>query len=740
MAGVCLLLSISLLVSDEQNRTGRAGMLCYMACLTSFWMVILRRTYRRELLDRQNAENKAKASESLFRGLFENVQEGVYQTSCEGRILAANPAIVKMFGLESELELKSCDVSKDFYYDPEERKRLTSQLERDGFLRNVELNLKRKDGTEIVVVENARAVRDALGRLLYYEGSLFDITDRKKIEGEAREYIRQLELAQRKLELQARLLLDQSLEIAEARDKAVESSRLKSELLASWSRQIAEPLDGVSQMANLLLESELDPQQREFAHTVELSSRRLLETLQEIQDYSGLESGHWQWARDAFSLREIVESVLDRWAELAEGKGLELPCLVRPDVPDRFVGDPARLAQALSNLIENAIQFTDSGEVAITVSLAREDAAEVHLRFEVEDSGCGMEGELVSRLFEPFSRCEPGRQHPGGKALGLAIAKQIVEQMGGEIGAESEPGQGSRIWFLIRLPKDQDSRESGPDLSLFAGKRILIVDDVASCRGTLAELAIGWNLKVSAAADGEEALGMMRAAAESNSPFDFALIDYEMPGMGGLDLAEAMLDDPATSDTNAILVIPHSEKEWKEEPILAGLRGVICKPVKATELLDALLLCPLADRPRAYLAREPETTSDLLPRFLIVEDNHVNQKVAARLVEKMGYHADIAANGLEALQALDRRNYQLILMDCQMPEMDGFAATQSIRNLSTEVSAIPIIAMTANAMQGDRERCLAAGMNDYISKPVGFEDLRAIVTHWLERVEVAAHP
>jgi CheY-like chemotaxis protein len=315
--------------------------------------------------------------------------------------------------------------------------------------------------------------------------------------------------------------------------------------------------------------------------------------------------------------------------------------------------------------------------------------------------------------------------------------------MGGQIGIESEPGQGSLVWFQVRMGKQQGSEtwrlESGP----LRGKQVLVVDDVASCRGVLAGMLAGWGMEVSTADDPSSALEMLQVGAEAGSPFEFALIDYDMPGLGGLGLAEAILDDPATAGTQLVLMVPHSHRGWQDEPVLFGIEAVISKPVRELQLLEVLVSCTESAR-RADLARlkrrliksepdqsEPTAPENPRPSVLIVEDNSVNQRVTVRLVEKMGCRPEVVANGEEALVALSRRRYDVILMDCQMPVMDGFETTAAIRQIEQGGPATPIIAMTANAMQGDRENCLNAGMDDYLSKPVSYEDLRATVTKWL---------
>jgi PAS domain S-box-containing protein len=721
-------------------------------CVVGFGSLLLtNRTYRRQLENQRKVEAALRASEERFRGLFENVSEGVYQTSRDGKVFAANPALVTMLGYASAEELSQADVGRDLYVDFAERARLTAQLEAQGFLRNEELRLRRKDGGEIVALENARTVRDESGSLLCYEGSLVDISERKRAEKAAAEYTSKLEEAHRKLEQQTRQLLEQSFELAEARDKAIRSSRLKSEFLANLSHEIRTPMNGVVGMTKLLLDTRLDGEQRECASTMKRSAESLLAVLGEILDYARIETGDLEISPVPFSLRACISEVIEQTADRAESKGLEMTFLVAADVPDSIAADSTRLRQVLYNLTDNATKFTDSGEVTVTVSLARETPEEALLRFEVEDTGAGVPPESYVRLFEPFYHVEAGvPRKAGGTGLGLPMAKALVERMGGEIGVESEPGQGSLFWFQLcveKLPEERSAwRAEARGLN---GKRILVVDDIASSRGMLAALASSWEMQVISAEDFSRALEAIQTAADNKTPFDFALLDYDLPGTGGLGLAEAILDDPETAQTQLILLVPHSHRGWRDEPVLYGIEAVLPKPVRELQLLEALLSCAEAARQadmmrlRRRLADKGTapvvTAEDNRPRVLIVEDNLVNQKVTLRLVEKMGFRPDIAANGQEALAAVRNRRYGVILMDCQMPVMDGFAATEAIRAIEAEGPngrRTPIVAMTANAMQGDRERCIESGMDDYLSKPVSYEDLRATVGRWMNEPAV----
>jgi ammonium transporter, Amt family len=699
---------------------GLSVVVCFLAAL----LVFLHRTYRKQLTERQQAEEALRISEGAFRDLFQNAVEGVYRTSLEGRILGANPALFDLLGLPKDAPLSGYEVARDFYVHPGQRKELLDRIERDGVLREVELELRRTDGKVIVVVENSRAVRDLAGRFVYCEGTLTDITERKRAEQAARDYTRQVEEARLQLSQQASQLLEQSFDLAEARNTALQASRLKSEFLAHLSHEIRVPMNGVIGMSQLLLDTRLDRQQREFAQTVETSARALLDVVDDILDYSRLESGQLELCNDRFSLRRVISEVAELTAETAEMKGLELSFLARPGVRDEFFGDPNRLRQILGNLVANAVKFTSTGEVAVTISAAHDSPNRSLIRFEVEDSGAGVPPDHVRSLFQPFSGHGGDQRKTVGLGLGLAISSRLVEQMGGQMGVESEPGQGSLFWFQV--PFEVVPQAVVAPRAVPSNRKVLVVDDVASARGAISELVNSWGFQAISCEDAHGALDELRSAAAAGQPFALAILDHDIPGLSGTEMADVMQEDPMLASTRLVLIVPHSQRSFCKEAVLTMVSAIIPKPVMEAELYDAVWqgANQTAQLAAAIAAEQKLSEVSDAPAVLVADDNPVNLKVACRFVEKLGYRAQPAASGQAAIEAAATGEFAIILMDCQMPELDGFEATRIIRTQERDGKRIPIIAVTANAAQGDRERCLAAGMDDYVAKPISLAALR----------------
>ncbi|MBI5095404.1 MAG: response regulator [Candidatus Hydrogenedentes bacterium] len=690
-----------------------------------------------DITDRKQAEEELRRSETKFRTLYNSTSDAVMLLDEKG-FFDCNRASLAMFGCATREEF--CSKHPADMSPPEQPCGTGSMTLANGHIamamergsHSFEWMHKRVDTNESFPADVLLNAMELDGRRVL-QAVVRDITARKRFEAELRETNRQLEEA-----------------TGRANEMAIHAemaSIAKGEFLANMSHEIRTPINGVIGMTGLLLDTELDTEQRRYADIVRASGESLLGLINDILDFSKIEAGKVVLETLPFDLSSLLDDFASTLAVRAHEKGLELLCAADIDVPVLLQGDPGRLRQILSNLAGNSVKFTPAGEVGIRVSLAEECEDNVLLRFSVRDTGIGIPEDKIGLLFDKFSQVDASTTRKyGGTGLGLAISKQLAELMGGEVGVESEEGKGSEFWFTARLAKQAEGASSDSRLPAdLRGVRVLIVDDNDASREILTTRLASWGMRPSEAEDGPCGFHALRRAADEQDPFRVAVIDMQMPGMDGEMLGKAIKADERLADTRLVMLTSLGTRGDARRFQEAGFVAYATKPIRHQEL-KAVLYLALTDEDRAsptpqpivtrHMAREKRVLfSDCKARILLAEDNITNQMVALGILKKLGLRADAVANGAEAVKALETLPYDLVLMDVQMPEMDGFEATKRIRDPRSSVlnHGVPIIAMTAHAMQGDRELCLNAGMTDYVTKPVSPNALAEALDKWLPR-------
>ncbi|MDQ4144439.1 MAG: PAS domain S-box protein [Actinomycetota bacterium] len=654
--------------------------------------------------------------EARFRlaAIVESSEDAILSKTLGGEITSWNAGAERLYGYRAE-EAIGQDVS--MLLPPEragETERLLERIRSGERISQFETVRITKDGRRVDVSLTASPVGNESGEIIGAAAIARDISERKRVESE----------------------------LAAARDQAIEAFRLKSHFLANTSHEIRTPMNGVIGMAGLLLDTDLSSEQREYAEAIRSSAEALLAILNDILDLSKIEAGKLDLETVDFELATVVEDVADLLAQPAHAKGLEIAAHIRPDVPAVVRGDGGRLRQILMNLVGNAIKFTFSGEVRVTVSSLEETRDEVLIRFDVTDTGIGISAEDQPRLFTPFLQADSSTTRKyGGTGLGLAICKQLVELMGGEIGVESQPGKGSTFWFTVRLRRGSRRAVRVPRMDL-TGVRVLIVDDNETNRTILREQVNAWGMVSESAASGAQALEILRTRSSQDQPCELVLLDFQMPVMDGIMVARAIKDDDGIRPPRIVLLTSSGQRVDARQAQQLMIAATLTKPVRQSQLYDGIATAlgkDVEERPAASRRRRLRRLAQGAPRVLVAEDNQVNQKVAAHMLEGMGFRADVVGNGREAVEALSRVRYAAVLMDCQMPEMDGYEATAEIRRREGSERHTPIIAMTASAMRGDKERCIAAGMDDYLTKPVRSKEMTAVLARWT-RPQAPAQP
>ena len=654
---------------------------------------------------RGTRELRASAERTVELESSEGDLAGNFLTAVDGRMLACNEAFAAILGFASKEDALAANATS-FYEDAASRARYLEQLQSGKRLTHYESTIVRRDGSRIAVLENAIGAFDEQGQLVEIRGFILDITARTRHEEE----------------------------LGRARDAALESARLKSEFLANMSHEIRTPMNGVVGMAGLLLDTELTEEQREFAGTISTSADSLLTIINDILDFSKVEAGKLTFEILDFEPGPTIESAVDLLADRATGKNVELTVLVERGVPPALRGDAGRLRQIVVNLVGNAVKFTERGEVAVTVSLERETASDAVVRVEVRDTGIGVPAGVQALLFEAFTQADGSTTRKfGGTGLGLAIARRLVELMDGEIGVRSIEGQGSTFWFTARFDKATAAVQTpAAAVPSMAGRRVLVVDDNATNRSILHYQLASWGVLADCVSGGAEALAALHAAADLELQYDLAILDCQMPGMDGVMLARAIKAEAALARIPLVMMTSlglHDDNELRE----AGIAMRLTKPVKQAQLHDLLarVLAATGEVAIHVSAADAGPVVRRRARILVAEDNVINQKVVLLQLRRLGYSADAVANGAEAVEALALIAYDIVLMDCQMPQLDGYEASRLIRRgESGGTRRVPIVAMTAHALAGDRDKCLEAGMDDYLSKPVKAGDLDRVLARW----------
>jgi two-component system sensor histidine kinase/response regulator len=691
-------------------------------------------SFVRDITERKRIEQEHARQQKLLESVLASMAEAVLVLDQSGKFMT-NAAADRIFGVRSAAPESADEPSANRVYFPDMVTPIpTGQLPVVRALRGEEVNemetyVRRPgDGQDVWLSVMARPMIDSSGRTLGAVSVMRDVTERRRFE----------------------------MELAAARDTALEAARSKSEFLANMSHEIRTPMNGIIGMSNLLLDTPLRPDQLEFVQTITSCGEHLLSLINDILDFSKIEAGKLAFEEVEFDLANAIEETVELLAELARKKGLELAGFVPPGIPLALRGDPGRLRQVLINLVNNAIKFTEHGEVVVRVACLEEAPEYVVLKFRVTDTGIGMPPEVRRRLFQPFSQGDASTTRKyGGTGLGLAISAQLVEGMGGQISVDSEPGKGSTFSFtarFLRQSADTVQQAPGPPPEL-DDVRVLLVDDNTTNLLIMHHQVAAWGMRDDAVPSGLDALDALRIAAQNGDPYRLALLDMQMPEMDGVMLSREIKSDLKIASTRLILMSSMGRRLTDEQMHAVGIEEFLAKPIRGAQLLQSICAVlaattvnglrraasPAAPAPTVPVSPPPRSgPSGPQPkalRILVVEDQIVNQKLALLMLQKLGYRADAVADGREAVEAMTRSPYDIVFMDCQMPEMDGYQATHEIRKHEGDRRHTVIIAMTAHALHGDREKCLDAGMDDYLSKPIRTKDLQDAIGRWTATVE-----
>ena len=651
---------------------------------------------------RKSAEDALRQSEERYRRIIETTPDGYFEVDIDGNFTYFNDSMSEIVGL-SRVEMTG--MNHTAYLDGANSKKVMDALHhvyRTGeFVTDLGWILNRPDGSRRYVESSVSLKTDAKGQPVGYSGFVRDVTELRRAQA-----------------------------LRQAKKAAEEANRSKSRFLANMSHEIRTPLNSIIGLIELMQETDLRPDQKEDLNVVISSAYALLSLINNLLDFSKIEAGKFVLEKSLFRVRDFMGETMKMMAMKTQAKGLELVCRVAPDVPDHLIGDPGRLRQVLLNLIENSVKFTSDGEVVVDVATAAVEDSDVQLRIKVQDTGIGIPKDKQNIIFNAFQQLDAKTSSQyGGTGLGLAVTAQLVELMGGRIRVRSEPGQGSQFSFTSRFSRqpDDEKKQIEDVADELKGIKIIVVDDNETSRENIRGILENWQMTPILASGAQEAQHILTDSFASGSSINLIIIDSDMPGTDGFSLAE-WIKSQNRPDIRVIMMLtfPHLKRRAEFEEL--DVKADIIKPVNPLELLDAIkvvlgLKMPPLEPAKKLTAPKPRIDNRPL-KILVAEDTPFNQTFIMRLLEKHGYHAGLVENGGQVLEALSRHPFDLVLMDIQMPEMDGFEATREIRKLEKQTgNHIPIIAMTAFAIEGDRERCLAAGMDEYVSKPISSEKL-----------------
>jgi PAS domain S-box-containing protein len=696
-----------------------------------------------DITKRRMAEEFLRESENKFRELIEGLPSGIMLFSFNMTLFLANAKAYEMLIFKPDKRLSDnlvIDPEISFINEDGSELSLTSLISEKIFtasqsLTGKVLGINRAGSATLWTLLNMYPSFDYVGQHARAVVTLTDISELKKIQHELMNSKSETE----KINLQLEAAVKKANEFAL---KAKDANQAKSEFLANMSHEIRTPMNGVIGMTGLLLDTKLSTEQREYAETVRVCGETLMTLINDILDFSKVEAGKLDFETLDFDLRSTIEEISDLLALKAQDKQLELICMIEPEVPLMLRGDSGRLRQIILNLAGNAVKFTKKGEVAIKVRREYETEKQAVLRIEVSDTGIGIPEDRIKILFTPFTQADASTTRQfGGTGLGLAISKKLVELMGGSIGINSKEGEGSTFWFVIPFEKQPEGNTPAvkikqPDI---AGNKILVVDDNETSRRLLSLLLDSWKCRHDEVSSGNEGMEKLSSAIDKHDPYKIAILDMQMPEIDGASLGLKIKNNPLTCNTMLIMLTSLAMRGDSERLNKYGFSAYLTKPVKKLQLLDCLstllgtVVSSSAIADKTVMVNNPqgsESTSKI--RILLAEDNITNQKVALAMLSKLGYQADAVADGKEAVRALEHIPYDIVLMDCQMPEMNGYEATGIIRSPDSNVLKhdVVIIAMTANAMRGDQEACFKAGMDDYVPKPIVPAELAETLNKW----------